>query len=50
MALYISQWYSTTDCIQRFKNDNKNKRYSFVKYDTKEFYCSVTEMKTTKCK
>ena len=43
LALNINQWWSTKDCIKWFEEYNKNDRCSFIKYDIKDFYPSITE-------
>ena len=43
LALNINQWRSTKDCIKRFEEYEKNDRCSFIKYDIREFYPSITE-------
>ena len=43
LALNINQWRSTKDCIKWFEEYNKNDRCSFIKYDIKDFYTSITE-------
>ena len=43
IALNINQWWSTQDCIKWFKEYDKDDRCSFIKYDIKEFYPSITE-------
>ena len=43
LALNINQWRSTQDCIKWFKEYDKEDRSSFIKYDIKEFYPSITE-------
>ena len=42
-ALNINQWRSTKDCIKWFEEYDKNDRCSFIKYDIREFYPSITE-------
>ena len=39
----INQWWSTKDCIKWFEEYDKNDRCSFIKYDIREFYPSITE-------
>ena len=43
LALNINQWRSTKDCIKWFEEYDVNDRYSFIKYDIKDFYPSITE-------
>ena len=43
LALNINQWRSTKDCIKWFEVYEKNDRCSFIKYDIKDFYPSITE-------
>ena len=43
LALNINQWRSTKDCIKWFEEYEKNDRCSFIKYDIKDFYPSITE-------
>ena len=43
IALNINQWCSTEDCIKWFNNLEKDDKCSFIKYDMKEFYPSITE-------
>ena len=43
LALNINQWRSTNDCIKCFEKYEKNDRCSFIKYDIKDFYPSITE-------
>ena len=42
-ALSINQWRSTNDCIKWFEEYEKDNRCSFIKYDIKDFYPSITE-------
>ena len=44
LALNINQWRSTKDCIKWFEEYDKNNRCSFINYDIREFYPSITEM------
>ena len=37
------QWRSTKDCIKWFEEYEKDDRCSFIKYDIKDFYPSITE-------
>ena len=39
----INQWRSTNDCIKWFEEYEKDNRCSFIKYDIKDFYPSITE-------
>ena len=41
LALNINQWKSTKDCIKWF--EEKDDGCSFIKYDYKDFYPSITE-------
>lgn len=41
IALNINQWHNTSDCIKWFNNYNKNNKWSFIKYNIKEFYSSI---------
>ena len=43
LALNINQWRSTKDCIKWFEECDKDDRCSFIKYDIREFYPSITE-------
>ena len=43
LALNINQWRSTNDCIKWFEEYEKDDRCSFIKYDIKDFYPSITE-------
>ena len=43
LALNINQWRSTKDCIKWFEEYEKNDRCSFIKYDIKDFYPSITK-------
>ena len=43
IALNINQWCSTEDYIKWFNNLEKNDKCSFIKYDLREFYPSITE-------
>ena len=43
LALNINQWRSTKDFIKWFEEYEKNDRCSFIKYDIKDFYPSITE-------
>ena len=43
LALNINQWRSTKDCIKWFEEYEKDDRCSFIKYDIKDFYPSITE-------
>ena len=43
LALNINQWRSTNDCIKCFEEYEKDNRCSFIKYDIKDFYPSITE-------
>ena len=43
IVLNINQWHSAEDCIKRFKDYDKNVKFSFIKYDIKENYPSITE-------
>ena len=43
LALNINQWRSTKDCIKWFEEYDKDDRCSFIKYDIREFYPSITE-------
>ena len=43
LALNINQWRSIKDCIKWFEEYEKNDRCSFIKYDIKDFYPSITE-------
>ena len=43
LALSINQCRSTKDCIKWFEEYEKNDRCSFIKYDIKDFYPSITE-------
>ena len=43
LALNINQWRNTKDCIKWFEEYDKNDRCSFIKYDIKDFYPSITE-------
>ena len=43
LALNINQWRSTKDCIKWFEEYEKNDRCSFIKYDIKDLYPSITE-------
>ena len=43
IALNINQWRSTKDCIKWFEEYDKDDWCSFIKYDIKEFYPSITE-------
>ena len=43
LALNINQWRSTKDCIKWFEEYDKDDRCSFIKYDIKDFYPSITE-------
>ena len=43
LAFNINQWRSTEDCIKWFNNLDKNDKSSFIKYDIREFYTSITE-------
>ena len=42
-ALNINQWHNTNNCIKQIMDNDKNEKCSFVKYDKKEFYPSITE-------
>ena len=42
-ALNINQWRSTKDCMTWFEEYDKDDRCSFIKYDIREFYPSITE-------
>ena len=42
-ALNESQWRYTNDCIKWFTDYDKNDKCSFIKYDIKEFYPTITE-------
>ena len=42
-ALNINQWRSTKDYIKWFEEYDKDDRCSFIKYDIREFYPSITE-------
>ena len=48
LALNINQWRITKDCIKWFEEYDKNDRCSFIKYDIREFYPSITE-RTLEC-
>lgn len=41
--LNINHWQSSNDCIRWFKNDNKDGSCSFIRYDIKDYYPSITE-------
>ena len=43
LALNINQWRSTKDCIKWFEEYDKDDRCSFIKYDIREFYLSITK-------
>ena len=43
IALNINQWRSTYDCIKWYKEYGDKKGCTFIKYDIKEFYPSITE-------
>ena len=43
LALNINQWRSTKVCIKWFEECDKDDRCSFIKYDIREFYPSITE-------
>ena len=43
LALNINQWRSTKDCIKWFEEYDKDDWCSFIKYDIKDFYPSITE-------
>ena len=43
LELNINQWRSTKDCIKWFEEYDKDDRCSFIKYDIREFYPSITE-------
>ena len=43
LALNINQWRNTKDCIKWFEEYDKDDRCSFIKYDIREFYPSITE-------
>ena len=43
IALNVNQWRNTNDCIKWFNDYEKNDKCSFIKYDIKEFYPSITE-------
>ena len=43
IVLNNNQWHSTEDCIKWFKDYDKNVKCSFIKYDIKDFYPSITE-------
>ena len=43
LALNINQWRSTKYCIKWFEEYDKNDWCSFIKYDIREFYPSITE-------
>ena len=43
IALNINWWCNSNDRIKCFKDCNKNDKCSFIKYDIKEFYPSITE-------
>ena len=43
LALNVNQWRSTKDCIKWFEEYEKKDRCSFIKYDVKDFYPSITE-------
>ena len=43
LALNINQWQSTKDCIKWFEEYDKDNRCSFIKYDIREFYPSITK-------
>ena len=42
-VLNINQWRSTNECIKWFEEYEKDNRCSFIKYDIKDFYPSITE-------
>ena len=43
LALNINQWRSTKDCLKWFEEYDRDDRCSFIKYDIREFYPSITE-------
>ena len=43
LALNINQWRSTKDCIKWFEEYEKDDRCSFIKYDIRDFYPSITK-------
>ena len=43
LALNINQWRSTNVCIKWFEVYENDDRCSFIKYDIKDFYPSITE-------
>ena len=43
LTLNINQWRSTQDCIKWFNEYDEDDKCSFIKYDIKEFYPSITE-------
>ena len=42
LALNINQWWRTKDCIKWFEEYDKDDRCSFIKYNIREFYPSIT--------
>ena len=43
LALNINQSWSTKNCFKWFEESDKNDMCSFIKYDIREFYPSITE-------
>ena len=41
--LYVNQWKNSTSVIEWFKNIEDKKNCTFIKYDIREFYPSITE-------
>ena len=42
-ALDINQWRDMNNCFEWFKDNGKNDKCSFIKYNNKKFYPSITE-------